>query len=106
MTRRFALAAVFSLAAVVLLAETRELAEFRTFIREHPRALDELKKDPALISDPAFAKSHDVVGLYLAKHPAVIEQVKAVPHFFENLTATTKGGEHKNHPEGNGGAKK
>jgi hypothetical protein len=79
-----------------------ELAQFKTFIQEHPRALDDLKKDPSLIGNPDFAKEHKVVGEYLAAHRTVIAKVKAVPHFFDNLSATTKGGDHREHPDGDG----
>jgi hypothetical protein len=91
------LASSFTLAAD---KDTDELNQFRTFIQEHPRALDELKKDPTLIAKPEFAQEHKVVGEYLAQHPRVPELVKATPHFFDNLKATTKGGEHRAHPDG------
>jgi hypothetical protein len=87
-------------------AAAKELAEFKVFIQEHPRALDELKKDPSLIRNPKFAEAHQVVGEYLAKHPKVKDEMKSVPHFFDNLTATTKGGEHREHPDGDRGGKK
>jgi hypothetical protein len=87
-------------------AKTDELPAFKVFIQEHPRALDELKKDPSLIASQDFAKQHKVVGEYLEKHPRVIQQVQAVPHFFDNLTATTRGGEHRPHPDGKGPDKK
>jgi len=77
-----------------------ELDQFRVFIQEHPRALDELKRDPSLIGRAEFVKEHKVVGDYLSKHPGIPKEVKAVPHFFDNLTATTKGGAHRPHPEG------
>jgi hypothetical protein len=76
-----------------------ELNQFRTFIQEHPRALDELKKDPSLLGQAEFAQQHKMVGDYLAKHSGIPDQVKAVPHF-NNLKATTKGGEHRAHPDG------
>jgi hypothetical protein len=86
-----------------------ELTQFKVFIQEHPRALDELKKDPSLIGNPSFAAEHKVVGEYLAQHPNVKDQVKnelkKAPHFFDNMTATTKGGEHRAHPDGDGGKK-
>jgi hypothetical protein len=87
-------------------AAAEELTAFKAFIQEHPRALDELKKDPSLIGNPKFAETHQVVGEYLAKHPRVKDEVKGVPHFFDNLTATTRGGEHRKHPDGDRGAKK
>jgi len=89
--------------AVAQKSQTNELPPFKTFIQEHPRALDELKKDPSLIGRPEFAAEHKVVGEYLAQHLQVIPQVKAVPHFFDDLKATTKGGEHRPHPGGNRG---
>jgi hypothetical protein len=75
-------------------AESKEAADFRKFVAQHPKALAELKKDPSLISKPAFSKDHPVVGRYIAAHPNVKEIVKANPDFFANLTATTPGGEH------------
>jgi hypothetical protein len=35
-----------------------ELDQFRVFIQEHPRALDELKRDPSLIGRAEFVKEH------------------------------------------------
>ena len=75
-------------------AESQEATAFREFIAQHPKALAELKKDPSLVSKPAFSKDHPVVGQYIAAHPKVKEIVKANPNFFENMTATTSGGEH------------
>src|SRR5215469_9207075 len=89
--------------AVAQKSQTNELAPFKTFIQEHPRALDELKKVPSLIGRLEFVAEHKVVGEYLAQHPQVIPQVKAVPHFFDDLKATTKGGEHRPHPDENRG---
>jgi hypothetical protein len=88
------------------MAADDELALFKTFIEQHPRALEELKRDPSLIGSPDFAKEHKVVGEYLAKHPSVKGRVKAVPHFFDSLKAQTKGGEHRAHPDGDGGGRK
>ena len=66
-----------------------ELNQFRTFIQELPRALDELKKDPSLLRKAEFAQQHKMVGDYLAKHPEIPDQVKAVPHF-NNLNDALK----------------
>ena len=103
MNRRMAL--VFLAAVTSLFAgdkDSDELNQFRTFIQEHPRALEEPKKDPSLLGKQQFAQEHKVVGDYLAKHAGVIEQVKGIPHFFDDLKATTKGGEHRPHPDGKG----
>ena len=75
-------------------AESKEAADFREFIAQHPKALAELKKDPSLVSKPAFSKDHPVVGEYISSHPKVKEIVKANPGFFTNLTPSTPGGEH------------
>ena len=75
-------------------AESQEATAFREFIAQHPKALAELKKDPSLVSKPAFSKDHPVVGRYIAAHPKVKEIVKANPNFFANVTPTTSGGEH------------
>jgi hypothetical protein len=92
----------FPVAADTAGKDDEELAGFRTFIREHPRALEELKKDPSLVGKPEFASAHEVVGEYLAKHPAIPDMVRKVPHFFDNLTPTRTGGQHRNHPEEKG----
>jgi hypothetical protein len=97
---RIVLALLAGIFAQMAYSESAALSQFRTFIREHPRALEELKKDPALIGKAEFAEEHKVVGDFLAQHPGVKDEVKAVPHFFDNLTATTPGGEHRNHPDG------
>ena len=75
-------------------AESQEATAFREFIVQHPVALAKLKKDPSLVSKPAFSKEHPVVGQYIAAHPKVKDIVKANPNFFANLTATTPGGQH------------
>ena len=99
MKRRTLILAIAACCALAADKESDELKQFRVFIQEHPRALEELKADPSLIGKPEFAKEHDVVGEYLSKHPTIKDQVKAFPHFFDNLTPTRKGGEHRNHPE-------
>ena len=76
-------------------AMKKELEQFKAFIQEHPRALDELKKDPSLIRTAAFSEEHRAVGEYLAEHGKVKDELKKYPNFFANLTATTTGGQHK-----------
>lgn len=76
-------------------AMKKELEQFKTFIQEHPRALDELKKDPSLIRTASFSEEHRAVGEYLAQHSKVKDELKKYPGFFANLTATTTGGQHK-----------
>jgi hypothetical protein len=78
-------------------AMQKELENFKVFIQEHPRALAELKKDPALIRSAAFTDEHQVVREYLEQHVKVKEELKKYPHFFDDLKATTQGGQHKSH---------
>ncbi len=80
-------------------ADDQDLKDFRAFIQEHPRALEELKRDPPLLGKAEFAQQHNVVGEYLAKHPAIKDRVKEIPRFFDDLKATTKGGEHRRRGE-------
>jgi hypothetical protein len=75
----------------------KELENFKVFIQEHPRALDELKKDPSLIRSAAFVEEHQVVREYLEQHAKVKEELKKYPNFFADLKATTQGGRHKPH---------
>jgi hypothetical protein len=79
-------------------AMKKELESFKVFIQEHPRALAELKKDPSLIRSAAFAEEHQVVGEYLGQHAKVKEELRKYPNFFDDLKATTQGGQHKSHP--------
>jgi hypothetical protein len=79
-------------------AMKKELESFKVFIQEHPRALAELKKDPSLIRAAAFAEEHQTVREYLEQHAKVKEELKKYPNFFDDLKATTQGGQHKNHP--------
>ena len=71
-----------------------EVAQFRSFIQEHPHALQELQANPAAIGTPEFAKQFRGVGQYLADHPQIINYVKAHPDFFKGLQATSSGGSH------------
>jgi hypothetical protein len=79
-------------------AMKKELENFKVFIQEHPRALAELKKDPSLIRSAAFAEEHQVVREYLEQHAKVKDELQKYPHFFDDLKATTQGGQHKSHP--------
>ena len=96
------IAALLGLTALLALGahgESETLSQFRKFIQEHPRALAELKKDPSLLGKPEFAQEHKVVGDYLAQHPGIKDEVKSVPHFFDGLTASTPGGQHRKQPD-------
>jgi hypothetical protein len=73
-----------------------ELDQFREFVREHPRVLEELQKDPSLIQSSEFADEHRAVREYLSKHPTIKDELKKYPKFFDGLTATTQGGKNKN----------
>lgn len=64
-----------------------EMDQFRDFVREHPRVLDELRKDPVSIQSEAFADEHRAVREYLNEHPGIKEELKKYPHFFDGLTA-------------------
>lgn len=79
----------------------KELNDFKAFIQEHPRALDELKKDPSLIQTAGFSDEHQAVREYLQAHAKVKVELKKYPHFFDNLKATNSGGQKK----GGGGGK-
>jgi hypothetical protein len=72
-----------------------ELDQFRDFVREHPRVLEELQKDPSLIQSNAFADEHRAVREYLGKHPAIKDELKKYPNFYGGLTATRQGGKNK-----------
>jgi hypothetical protein len=64
-----------------------ELAQFKTYIQQHPRALAELQKNPQAIQTAAFAEDFRGVGQYLAQHPRVKELLKSNPKFFNSLSS-------------------
>lgn len=77
-------------------ADANEMAGFRAFIVEHPRALALLKKRPWALQTAEFAEDFRSVGDYLAKHRRVKALVNNDPHFFDQLTADPRaGGGHK-----------
>ncbi|HKS73239.1 MAG TPA: hypothetical protein VJQ82_08580 [Terriglobales bacterium] len=60
----------------------RELANFDGFLDSHPEIAEQLRKDPSLVNDRKFVKSHDALADYLDSHPGVKEEYREHPNAF------------------------
>jgi phage-related protein len=60
----------------------RELANFDRFLDTHPEIAEQLRKDPSLVNDRKFVKSHDALADYLDSHPGVKEEYRENPNRF------------------------
>jgi phage-related protein len=60
----------------------RQIAGFDGFLDSHPETAEQLRKDPTLINNEAFVKSHPGLQQYLQEHPEVREQLSANPNAF------------------------
>ena len=60
----------------------RELADFNGFLDSHREEAEQLRKNPALVNDGQFLKSHPQVQAYLQDHPQVREELKENPNAF------------------------
>jgi hypothetical protein len=63
--------------------EHHQYAErFNGYLDSHPQEAAELSKNPKLIDDPAYMKSHPDLASYLKSHPGVREHYKQNPQAF------------------------
>jgi hypothetical protein len=59
-----------------------ELANMDRFMDSHPEIAEQLRKDPSLVDDKQFVKSHPALQQFLADHPGVREEYKENPNAF------------------------
>ena len=59
-----------------------ELARFNQFLDSHREIAERLRKDPSLVDNQEFVKSHPALQTYLHDHPGVRDEVKADPNAF------------------------
>lgn len=71
-----------------------EAAQFRSFIQQHPRALQESQANPEAVGTPEYASRFPKVGQYLSEHPQIVNYLKAHPDFLKGLQATGSPGSH------------
>jgi hypothetical protein len=60
----------------------RELASFDRFLDSHRETAEQLRKNPSLIDNQEFVKSHPSLQTYLQDHPGVREEIKENPNAF------------------------
>src|SRR5580692_5382866 len=63
-------------------ANRAELANFDRFLDSHRETSEQLRKDPSLVDNREFVKSHPALETYLQDHPAVREAIKQDPNGF------------------------
>jgi len=60
----------------------QEQASFDRFLDSHRETAEQLRKDPSLVDNQEFVKSHPTLQTYLQDHPAVREEIKENPNAF------------------------
>jgi hypothetical protein len=60
----------------------RQLASFDQFADSHPEIAEQIHKNPALLDDREFVKTHPALAEYLEQHPQVREEVRENPNAF------------------------
>src|ERR1700758_4850591 len=59
-----------------------ELANFDQFLDNHPETAEQLRKDPSLINDKDFIRTHTELEEFLEQHPGVREELRENPDQF------------------------
>lgn len=60
----------------------QELARLDQFLDDHQEIAEQLRKDPSLVDNPEYEKSHPELQRYLANHPNIREEIKENPNVF------------------------
>jgi len=60
----------------------QELARFNQFLDTHRETAQQLRKDPSLVDNEEFVKSHPALQSYLREHPELRAQLKQDPNAF------------------------
>jgi len=60
----------------------QELARFDQFLDTHRETAEQLRKDPSLVDNEEFVKSHPALQSYLREHPELRAQLKQDPNAF------------------------
>ena len=63
-------------------ATRQELARFDQFLDSHREVAEQLRKNPTLVNDPAFVKTHPALQAYLQDHPRISQQLASDPNSF------------------------
>ena len=65
----------------------QEVANFDQFLDSHRETAEQLRKDPSLVNNEQYVKSHPGLQAYLQQHPEVREEVKENPNAFMHQEA-------------------
>ena len=60
----------------------RDVASFDMFMDAHPTIAEQVRKDPSLLRNQEFVKSHPVLQEYMQAHPGVSEEIRENPSAF------------------------
>jgi phage-related protein len=63
-------------------ARRDELANFDHYLDSHRETAEQLRKDPSLVNNDEFVKSHPSLQTYLQQHPGVRSAIKQNPNAF------------------------
>jgi hypothetical protein len=63
-------------------SDRRDVAEFDRFLDGHPETAQQLRKQPDLVLNDQFLKSHPALQEYLQQHPDVRDQMRQNPNAF------------------------
>jgi hypothetical protein len=61
---------------------TRDVASFDMFMDAHAEIAEQLRKDPSLVRNQEFVKSHPALQEYIQAHPGVTEEIRENPSAF------------------------
>jgi hypothetical protein len=59
-----------------------EVARFNQFLDAHRETAEQLRKDPSLVDNQEFMRSHPELQAYLQDHPGIRDQIKQDPNAF------------------------
>jgi hypothetical protein len=68
--------------------DRREVAQFDQFLDSHREIAEQVRKNPSLVNDPQFVKTHPALQTYLQQHPAVSGELKQNPDSFMHQEAS------------------
>lgn len=62
--------------------DRQALAQLDRFLDQHREIAEQVRKDPSLLNDQKFVKSHPALRTYLQEHPELRQDLKENPKAF------------------------
>lgn len=83
-------------------SDRRDVAEFDRFLDSHRETAQQLRKQPDLVLNDGFLKSHPALQEYLQQHPAIRDQIRQNPNAFmaQEAQFEQRGDNDANHDRG------